>query len=187
LQNRVTAGILLTCYWLLFNSFSINDASAKSLYFKETAFVNQLEYIPDTVKNLSQQQLDSIYLIERLNNRDTSEIILNATTISLNSKSDSLSTKDKKGQLDAMVERTAVDSIVQDIRNRKVYMYGDAVINYQDISLKAEYIEIDFNTNQVFAKGVEDSTGKVKGVPEFTEGGQTFKAQEMTYNFDTKK
>jgi len=86
-----------------------------------------------------------------------------------------------------MVERIARDSIVQDIKNRKVYMYGDAVINYEDITLKAAYIEVDFSTNQVYAKGVKDSTGKVIGSPEFTEAGQTFKAKEMSYNFNTKK
>jgi len=114
-------------------------------------------------------------------------VTLRDTTFNLNSATDTIVKKKSHATLDAMVERIARDSIVQDIANRKVYMYGDAIIKYQDITLKAAYIEVDFTTNQVYAKGIADSTGKVVGSPEFTEAGQTFKAKEMSYNFDTKK
>lgn len=93
----------------------------------------------------------------------------------------------RRSSVDAQVDRVASDSIVQDLINRKVYLYGDAVIKYQDITLKAEIIEVDFNTNTVYARGREDSTGKLIGAPEFTEGKQTFKAKAMSYNFDSEK
>jgi len=93
----------------------------------------------------------------------------------------------QRSSVDAKVDRFASDSIVQDLINKKVYLYGDAVIKYQEITLKAEIIEVDFNTNTVFAYGREDSTGKLIGNPEFTEGKETFKAKKMTYNFDTEK
>lgn len=92
-----------------------------------------------------------------------------------------------KAKIDAKVERSARDSVVQDIANRKVFLFGDAVVQYQDITLKASYIEVDLNTNTVFAAGIEDSTGKIIGTPEFTQEGQTFKSKTMSYNFDTKK
>jgi lipopolysaccharide assembly outer membrane protein LptD (OstA) len=95
--------------------------------------------------------------------------------------------KPKKESIDAKVERAAMDSIIQDLPNRKVYLYGDAQIVYGDITLKAAYIEVDFVKNEVFARGVTDSTGKLKGTPVFTEGGQTFESEQMNYNFDTKK
>jgi lipopolysaccharide assembly outer membrane protein LptD (OstA) len=147
-----------------------------------------MEQKPDTVIANSTIPTDSLNnIVSPFDKYDSTGIILRDTVLDLNSRTDSLKSKKREASLDAMVERIAVDSIVQDIINRKVYMYGEAVINYQDITLKAAYIEIDFNTNEVYARGVPDSTGKVKGVPEFTEGGQTFKAREMTYNFDTKK
>lgn len=90
-------------------------------------------------------------------------------------------------RIDAKVERYARDSIVQDIANRKIFLFGEAVINYEDIELKAGYIEVDLVTNTVFASGVEDSTGKVIGMPEFTQGDQTFVSTTMTYNFNSKK
>jgi len=89
--------------------------------------------------------------------------------------------------IEAEVKRTAVDSIVQDIFNRKIFLYGDAVVTYEDITLKAAYIEVDMATNTVFASGLADSTGTMKGNPEFTQAGQTFKSKTMTYNFDTQK
>ncbi|MBZ0242273.1 MAG: hypothetical protein K8F24_03575, partial [Bacteroidales bacterium] len=93
----------------------------------------------------------------------------------------------KKTSLDYKLERTAKDSIIQDLKNRKVYLFGDAVVIYGDIKLEAAYIEVDFARNEVFAKGMPDSTGKIVGTPIFTESGQTFEAKTMTYNFDTKK
>lgn len=93
----------------------------------------------------------------------------------------------KKTTLDYKLERTAQDSIIQDLKNRKVYLYGGSVVIYGDIKLEAAFIEVNFDRNEVFAKGLPDSTGKIVGTPVFTEGGQTFEAQTMTYNFDTKK
>lgn len=92
-----------------------------------------------------------------------------------------------RAKIDAKVERFAKDSIVQDIANRKIFLFGNAVVNYQDISLKANFIEVDLNTNTVYASGTKDSTGKVIGKPEFKQGDQTFKSGSMTYNFDSKK
>lgn len=90
-------------------------------------------------------------------------------------------------KLDDKLLRYARDSIVQDIVNRKIFLFGDAQVNYQDITLKAAFIEVDLNTNSVFASGIEDSTGNMIGVPEFTQASQTFKSTTMTYNFDSQK
>ncbi len=92
-----------------------------------------------------------------------------------------------RDHIDAKVERFAQDSIVQDIANRKIFLFGEAVINYEDITLKANYIEINLLTNTVFASGTKDSTGKLIGMPEFTQGDEVFKSETMTYNFSSKK
>lgn len=89
--------------------------------------------------------------------------------------------------LETKVERTAVDSIRHDMRKRMVYLYGDAVVVYGDIKLEAAVIEVSFERNEVFAYGVEDTTGKLIGTPVFTESGQTFEAKTITYNFDSRK
>lgn len=101
-------------------------------------------------------------------------------------KIDSL-VKQSKNVIESKVERSAQDSIVQDLKNKKVFLYGNAIVIYGDIKLEAAYIEFSFETNQVYARGVIDSTGKVNGTPRFTDKTQTFESKEINYNFNTKK
>ena len=95
--------------------------------------------------------------------------------------------KKNDSPFEVKVVRTAVDSVVQDVKNKILYYYGNAVVKYDDITLEANYLEFDLNTNVVTAKGIPDSTGKVQGTPNFTQGETKFEAQEMSYNFQTKK
>ena len=88
---------------------------------------------------------------------------------------------------ESIVNRTAVDSVVQDMKTKILYYYGNAVVKYEDITLEANYLEFDLNTNTVTAKGVPDSLGKLQGTPNFTQGETKFEANEMSYNFQTKK
>jgi lipopolysaccharide assembly outer membrane protein LptD (OstA) len=93
----------------------------------------------------------------------------------------------KKNRLEARVDYSAKDSIRFEVKGQKVYMYQDGVIKYTDISLKSAYVEIDFPKNQVYATGVQDTTGKLAGTPEFQQGDQLFKSKIIRYNFTTKR
>jgi len=101
--------------------------------------------------------------------------------------SDSLVKQEKKSPLDAQIERTCNDSTIQDFKHNKIFYYGDAVIKYDDIEIDADYIEFDFENHTVYAKGMPDSTGKIVGKPVFTQAGQKYYSDEMSFNFDTKK
>ena len=185
MQNRFQTVVLLTFTWLIMHSFLVNDVAAHRLPPDDFLAPDSLY-----LENKNDRVIISGGLspdTTTLDDTTRTLLTLRDTTFNLNSVTDTIEKKQSHATLDAMVERLARDSIVQDIVNRKVYMYGDAVINYQDITLKAAYIEVDFRTNQVYARGIADSTGKIIGSPEFTEAGQTFKAKEMSYNFDTKK
>lgn len=116
--------------------------------------------------------------------------ILPMDTISLIPKDtikNTASTKQKKTDLEDEVNYHARDSIRFSVEEKKVYLYGDAQINYQDIELKADYIIIDQVTKEVYAEGTIDSTGKMIGKPQFKSGDQNFTAKRMRYNFDTEK
>ncbi len=93
----------------------------------------------------------------------------------------------KKSAISSKVDYSATDSISLDLSNQKVYMYRDADIKYEKINQKAAYIEIDFNTSILRAIPMADSAGKIYGKPEFTEGDQSFRSEEMQYNFRTRK
>jgi hypothetical protein len=157
-------GNFSTWLLLLLAALLVNDLKGITLYTLP-------QTVPDTIENQQTPVPDT----------------LAADTVS-NMFSDSLVKQVKsRNTIDAKIDRFAEDSIVQDLAQRKVFLYGESVIKYENITLKAEIIEVDFNTNMVYAYGREDSTGKLIGAPEFTEGDQTFKAKVMSYNFDTKK
>lgn len=92
-----------------------------------------------------------------------------------------------KDALEAPVVYSSRDSFVNDVIEEKIYLYGDAKVNYTNIDLEAEYIIFDLKNKLVIAEGVEDSTGRLVGRPNFKEGDQTYRADRMVYNFDTKK
>lgn len=89
--------------------------------------------------------------------------------------------------IESTVLYDAEDSMKIDKINEKVYLYGNAQVNYENIQLNANYIEVDLKNNAVTANGTPDSTGKLTGLPVFKEGDQEYEAGKMTYNFETKK
>jgi len=88
---------------------------------------------------------------------------------------------------EAEIEKDAKDSIKLDIINQKAYLYGNAKIKYEQTTITAAYIEIDWTSNTIFATTALDSLGNKMGHPVFTEGNESFKAHEITYNFKSKK
>ncbi len=89
--------------------------------------------------------------------------------------------------LDDKVEYSAEDTIFHDIRNQKVYIYGNADLRHDEMHLNADYIEIDFNINELYASGLPDTAGVIRGKPVFSEGMQSFRSEELRYNFETKR
>ena len=95
-----------------------------------------------------------------------------------------------KSSLEVPAFSTAKDSIITDFSGgkRMIYYYGGATVTYQNMKLTADYIEYDMNTNTVFARGQKDTlTGEWTGLPEMTEGSQTYKMDNVHYNFTTRK
>ena len=96
----------------------------------------------------------------------------------------------EKSSLERPAFTTAQDSIVTDFSDGKrlIYYYGGATVTYQDMKLTADYIRFDMSTNTVFARGQLDTiTGEWNGLPEMTQGNQSYKMDEVYYNFTTRK
>ena len=102
-------------------------------------------------------------------------------------KVDSVDYQKDKSAIEAQIDRTCNDSTIQDFKHNKIFYYGGAVIKYDDIEIQADYVEFDFEKHTVYAKGMPDSTGKIVGKPVFTQAGQKYLSDEMSFNFDTKK
>jgi len=95
----------------------------------------------------------------------------------------------KKGAVEFPAFSVARDSIVEDFSGGKkmIYYYGEVRVTYENIELTAEYMEYDLDTRTVFATGVKDSTGVMKGRPVLKEGNGSYEMEKVYYNFLTKK
>ncbi len=94
----------------------------------------------------------------------------------------------KESDLQSTVEYQSQDSTIMDVDGKQVHLYGDAEVKYGTIQLKADYIRIDWTTNELFAKGTYDSTTKKTiGEPVFQDGPESYTTRELRYNYKTKK
>lgn len=100
------------------------------------------------------------------------------------SKSDTIVLK--KEQLDAVV-RTKADRNRNDIQKRMTYLNKNAQVKYQDMTIDADYISIDWDQSLIFARGELDSLGKIKKPAVAVQGGKTYEYDEFTYNIKTRQ
>ena len=138
------------------------------------AAAQDLRPLPDSIPQLSvRPQLDSIMRADSLKS----------------AKADSLDLLGKSS-LERPAFTTAKDSIITDFTDGKkmIYYYGGATVTYQNMKLTADYLEYNMLDNSVYARGRKDpATGEMTGLPEMSEGGQTYKMDELRYNFTTQK
>ena len=90
-------------------------------------------------------------------------------------------------QIDAEIAYTASDSIVF-LGDGTGFLYGKTNLSYKKINLKeADYVRISTDSSTIFARGVPDSLGVMKGKPVINDGDQEYNATELTYNLRTRK
>lgn len=113
---------------------------------------------------------------------------LNTSIVGKNNTLDADSTQKKpKRDIETTIEYSAEDSIVLDAEDRKAFLFNDSKVKFGKMDLKANKIDMDYNTNIVNASYKTDSTGKKIGVPLFKEGSETYEAGNISYNYKTKK
>ena len=93
----------------------------------------------------------------------------------------------KRKPLEDPVAYVAKDSIVYDMITKRAFLYGDAQVDYQNITLTAEEIEMGMDSSIVHAHGVPDSLGVLYGLPVFKQGNDEYESETMSYNFNTQK
>jgi len=88
--------------------------------------------------------------------------------------------------LEDLVDYYGEDYVYMDQSARKVYMYNKAFMTYQDYRIDAGLIILDYNKNEVYAKGI-DSAGVYSQLPVFVQGNNKVQPDSIRFNFDTKK
>ncbi len=91
------------------------------------------------------------------------------------------------GEIEAIVKYGSTDSLIFALDRGGVELYGDAHIEYEEITLDAAYIRYEIDQNLVLANGLADSTGTIVGTPVFKDAGNSFESKKLQYNFKTQK
>lgn len=84
------------------------------------------------------------------------------------------------------VEYFGEDYVYLNQKEKKVYMYNKAYIIYEDMRINAGLIILDYNKNEVYAKGI-DSAGVYSQRPIFVQGNNKVEPDSIRYNFTSEK
>ncbi|MDN3723519.1 putative LPS assembly protein LptD [Aequorivita sp. SDUM287046] len=94
--------------------------------------------------------------------------------------------KPPKETLTDIVDYYGEDYVLLNRKENKVYMYNKAYIIYGDMRIDAGLIILDYDKNEVYAKGI-DSAGVYSQRPVFVQATNKVEPDSIRYNFDTEK
>lgn len=89
--------------------------------------------------------------------------------------------------LDEKIVFKARDSVSFDVINNMIYVLGDGDVTYENMNLRADYMDMNLEDRTVYGEGVMDSATHVMSRPELIEGAQTYTMENFRYNLVTKK
>ncbi len=92
----------------------------------------------------------------------------------------------EKETLTDVVDYYGEDYVLLNRKENKVYMYNKAYIIYEDMRIDAGLIILDYNKNEVYAKGI-DSAGFYSQRPVFVQASNRVEPDSIRYNFNTEK
>lgn len=99
---------------------------------------------------------------------------------------DTLNVRFSKDSIDKPVFYQAKDSSDLDLVEETLTLYKEAVIKYDDFEIKADIIVVNFKEGIAQAYGLKDNS-EYTGFVFFTDGEQDVTADQIVYNFKTKK
>ena len=85
------------------------------------------------------------------------------------------------------ISYTAKDSIVFEVREERVALNGQAVVETAGILLKADRVDYLAGERVIEAEGSLDSAGQWVGRPEFIQDGKSFTQEALRYDLDSRK
>lgn len=97
------------------------------------------------------------------------------------------SVKPKKAVLLSQIRRKAKDYERIDQKNKKLTLYNEAELYYEDIELKSGIIVMDYSKDEIYAGRIKDSTGAYTQRPVFKQGQNVVEPDSIRFNTKTKK
>jgi len=149
-----------------------------------TVFINTFSYAqdvpktkpiitPDVAKDSVNIAIDSL-LIKPVNAKQRDSII-----------NDSI--PKKKGFLEDIMTYNATDYVSINQKEKKIFLYNEAKMLYQDMEITAGEIVINYATNEVYARGITDSLGEYTQAPIFKQGPDVVEPDSLIFNTKTQK
>lgn len=127
---------------------------------------------------LSQVENDSI----NISNNDTITIVQPMGGNDVSATNDTVNNERLQGILD-------YDSYDQfhDVKNQHTYLVTDAIVKYLDMEIQADYIDINWQTGDIYAVGKEDSLGRIIEPSRFKQGNKEIEYNSFSFNINTKR
>ncbi|OUR91833.1 organic solvent tolerance protein OstA [Flavobacteriales bacterium 34_180_T64] len=149
-----------------------------------TVFINTCTYAQDVPK--SKPELKS--KIESDTTKVSVDSLLGAP-INLKESDSTLqdSIKQKPGFLTDIVTYKAKDYVSFNQKEKKIYLYNEAEVYYQDMEIKSGVIVIDNSTGIVYAGRLKDSLGNYEQAPIFKQGENLIDSDSIIFNTNNKK
>jgi len=98
-------------------------------------------------------------------------------------------TRQVKSDIDAIINYSANDSIVFDLKGNKMFLFDQSELTYKDLKLNAGIIIVDRETEVLEAFGVPDTagSGKFVQIPLMYQGNEKYEGSKLTYSFETQQ
>jgi len=93
-----------------------------------------------------------------------------------------------KSDIDAIIDYSARDSAIFDIKEKTIHLFYNGELIYKDLKLNAGHIIVNQETEILDAVGLDSSEGgKIIQSPIMTQGGDKYDGAKLTYNFRTQQ
>ena len=98
--------------------------------------------------------------------------------------------KQKVSDIDAVIEYNSQDSVIFDIKSKKVHLYNNSELVYKDLKLNSGKITIDQETQILYAMGLPDTSGeegKFYQLPLMFQGTEKYEGTQLSYDFKSQQ
>lgn len=139
--------------------------------------------------NIELDSLDVISPLDSIPQDATPQDSITEVILTDSIANDSLKPKAKKSFLDDRLDGKNTDSLFYDVKNKMVYIYNEGDVTYQNKNLKADFMQVNMDSREIFAYGKKDTVnGALTTIkPVFTDGGTSYTMDTITYNLKSEK
>lgn len=145
------------------------------------SYVNSQVTVPsDSIKNVAKDS--AVVVNDSLQTDPDSSVTGKDSTLNAN-----IEAMKAESDLKAKIDYSSTAYMVLDMESKTLKLVSKGKIDYEDMSLAADTIIMNWEDDILTAKGTMDSTGQLIGRPEFEENDQKYRSDSMRYNIATQK